>query len=586
MLSNRKHKDIQLYYSPETKNFIYNISIMEKSLSNDNKSSTTLLKNDDIKDGTYRIISSGKYKLSEDIIFNPNPGIKNDINLDDWNPRYPSQLLSYPPDKYGLGFFAAITIEADNVILDLNGYTIRQSKEHYLQQRFFSLIELANQPFIPKSDNTSTQGPANFGTSFIAPNNVKICNGYLGLSSHHGIHGNAMKNIVLEDLTISNFEIAGIALNGGENMLLKNVKVIRTNNKVPIASTYSASRFIRRFLKKIADDTNNTYNIGKQVVTANILLTNLVREMDNTFDQYMNNKNITSSLYKNVDKVADGAVYGIVFNQNGVVVGPFLEERKEQEGNNQNIILCNVQIDNIESSPVEVIGLSVESSGNNINDFDYGLKMQVGSVGEVFRIKNVQDIYGKYKHDVLSQAHLYLTKHSLQTNKSIGTLNISQKIIDWSNNSTNFDTVLNDNLYYVGGGDSMAHAMKGNIGLFLSGVKTLQSKNVYINRIINSGKESIYKLREGISHEYIGNMSRGIVITGSQDIQIHTEISDIISKTSCVCGIDIIGKSSDIDINAKIGCLECSSQDFGKPNLLCKVMNIQVSEESENIKIH
>ena len=63
------------------------------------------------------------------------------------------QIMSglYPMGKggaYHLGFFSAITIECSGVVLDLNGYTIQQTKKHNLHQRF-SVIELANAPFIP-----------------------------------------------------------------------------------------------------------------------------------------------------------------------------------------------------------------------------------------------------------------------------------------------------------------------------------------------------------------------------------------------------------------------------------------------------
>ena len=153
-----------------------------------------LLNQSDFNYGTYRITSPGVYKLSEDIVFNPNPGtfdIDTKIFTDDndWMPKS-NQSTKFPSNPFRLGFFAAITVESNNVVIDLNGKNIIQSRAHYLQQRFYSHIELANQPFI------STQGPAKFGNSFFAPTNVKIKNGYLGLSSHHGIHGNGMKNII------------------------------------------------------------------------------------------------------------------------------------------------------------------------------------------------------------------------------------------------------------------------------------------------------------------------------------------------------------------------------------------------------
>ena len=100
-----------------------------------------------------------------------------------------------PNGPYHMGFFAAITIETNNVVIDLNGYNIEQSMEHYLQQRFFSIIELAPSPFI------TGQGPSNFGP-FTKYKNIKIHNGILGLSSHSSIHGNGTENLVLMNLIL------------------------------------------------------------------------------------------------------------------------------------------------------------------------------------------------------------------------------------------------------------------------------------------------------------------------------------------------------------------------------------------------
>ena len=104
--------------------------------------------------GTYRIMESGKYCLSEDIVFNPNPAPISDPNRYlAWYPNYndpyyfnQSQNLGFGP--YSLGFFACITIETDDVELDLYGYTIEQHPLFYLQQRFYSHIEIGNAPFL------------------------------------------------------------------------------------------------------------------------------------------------------------------------------------------------------------------------------------------------------------------------------------------------------------------------------------------------------------------------------------------------------------------------------------------------------
>ena len=105
------------------------------------------LSNKDFEKGTYRIKQPGIYILTEDIVFHPNP-------LNDCQPL-PEQK-EYPTNSgspYTLGFFAAIAIESHGVIIDLNGYQIKQSLEHYVHQRFFACIELASSPFFTK------QGP-------------------------------------------------------------------------------------------------------------------------------------------------------------------------------------------------------------------------------------------------------------------------------------------------------------------------------------------------------------------------------------------------------------------------------------------
>ena len=93
-------------------------------------------------------------------------------------------------------------------MLDLNGFTLEQSHKHALMQRFYALIETASGPFVPP------QGPGNFGATLAACKGCVVKNGHLGLSSHHGIHGNRNVGLLLRDLTIKGYEVAGVSLNG------------------------------------------------------------------------------------------------------------------------------------------------------------------------------------------------------------------------------------------------------------------------------------------------------------------------------------------------------------------------------------
>ena len=168
------------------------------------------LSNDDFLHGTYRITAPGIYILAEDIILEFNaPSEEERIadtfspnNYDDfhWMPRTDGSQddhymgASTWNGPYQLGFFTAVTVETSNVVIDLNGYEIGMSPAFYLQQRFFSIFELAAKNFV------AGQGPVDFGPFLNAARNVVIRNGIIGRASHHGIHANDARDVTLENL--------------------------------------------------------------------------------------------------------------------------------------------------------------------------------------------------------------------------------------------------------------------------------------------------------------------------------------------------------------------------------------------------
>ena len=130
-----------------------------------NEACDVFLSQSDFLLGTYRIVSSGIYCLSEDITFDPKSGTISNPNVegawfpgftdpafgfgenDTSNPSLGTTTIAPKLGAFSLGFFAAITIEANDVVLNLNGYTIRQSRAFYIQQRFFALIEIGMSSF-------------------------------------------------------------------------------------------------------------------------------------------------------------------------------------------------------------------------------------------------------------------------------------------------------------------------------------------------------------------------------------------------------------------------------------------------------
>ncbi len=175
---------------------------------------------------------------------------------------------------YTLGFFAAITVEVDNVHIDLNGFTLEMDREFYLQQRFFALIELGNVQFAAK------QGPVDFGRDVVRVRDVQIRNGVLGLTSHHGIHGGA-NDLVIEDLTVSSFDVTGIQCNACNNALIQNVDVGAQNTDIPVWGRYVHGRAIlsrlRYLVDEHGDDTLQFANRGEEV-TVRALADRLVEQ--------------------------------------------------------------------------------------------------------------------------------------------------------------------------------------------------------------------------------------------------------------------------------------------------------------------
>lgn len=407
------------------------------------------LYNSNFSHGTYRITRPGVYVLRENIVFNPTTLFPEDAN-------YPTGQNG----PYHLGFFAAITVETNNVIIDLNGFSIIHSKRHNLLQRFFSIIELASSPFIPR------QGPHSFTDSIISANTCLVMNGRLLNSSHHGIHGNNARNIILHNLLIRDFEVAGIALNGSTNSVISNCRLVGNNTNIPVLSSFSQAVFTRRVLEQLNETDTAVY-------------TNLNNDIELAFSEIMNNRQQTT-YFENTTRKYDGNMYGIVLNVNGVVINDFLSSRENLVGNN-NILLYNNIIRNIETHPVEIVAFPKNKNSITTSHGAYGSKRQVGVFGDVVDVAAIIDEQRRYSGNSLSDAQFYLAENHPNT----GTINISAEVLNWSKNNSS----LPEDCVFVPEGDSMGHFMKGNIGVFVSGGTNIVLDTIVITEVITRGSD-------------------------------------------------------------------------------------------------
>ena len=457
-------------------------------------------------EGTVRITHPGIYVLQEDIVFNPNPD-------NDFMPkREHIESGRYPIGRggaYHLGFFAAITIESDDVILNLNGHSIVQSPEHYLDQRFFAIIELASAPFIV------SQGPHVFSSqaTFKNCNNVYIVNGKLGRSSHYSIHGNGVTNLILYNLEMTDFQVAGLHLNGVKTALICDLNIHESNSvdttQVDVVSEYSQARFIRRCLQQIADAHPDEtldiyYHSTDKVVTKTAVEINneLLESIAQTQEAVkMGTQNIPE-IYKNISnrKLSDTNMYGILLNVKGVAIGKKIDKRPTApDTHNEDILLANIKIKNIISEPQETIGVKdkMETDDTATENSNYKIR---GPVADIFDVQRstlpmpdrprfgpqAYQRFGAYKQNPLTNAQALAGKVHMFDKKCVGTPYITNRILNFIKDPQgNLSRLVRDSrgTDFCYGLDSMAHVMKGNVGLFIQGGKDIKGFNIDIDGV-------------------------------------------------------------------------------------------------------
>ena len=569
-----------------------------------------VLSQDDFAHGTIRIKYPCLLLFSEDVAFNPNrPTHNEDGTLDlerskDWMP-YEGQtnedeyLRGDAAKGYRLGFFAALAIETSKVIVDLAGHTLSQHAEHALMQRFFAAIELADQPF------RSSQGPADFGAALASASDTWIKNGCIGLSSHHGIHGNSCRNIWMSDLVFKDSEVASISINGGKVILVERCEDRGRRTDVPVLGSWSALRFATLFAPHLSA-------LDSYSDLVDTPLTNALATVKKVFDLIIvtNDGTIDDSedlaFLKNESGFLDGPAYGMVFHPEGVAVGPFQTTLGHQTGS---IWIKDTVISGVKNASVEIPAL--DKDGN-----------QVDTVGAVIQIFNgLMDDEGKYTPTVLSALQFAfgaLKEVNPDAASYFGTLRIDSNLLDWSQDSSislslneelTEATLTNGTTFAVRhNGDSMHHVIKGVVGLRIEGATEVDLNNLTVQEVSNEGQlgAGVYlKGHEGQKDMvgFWGTVSHGIRISGCSSLKLtNVNVSQVSSLRGPAHGIGIHASSGATLHRVNIeGVHGAPDEDFyldntnGQPNPLptatglvvdttafCKLSNIRARDLSQS----
>ena len=426
---------------------------IEKDLKNSVNNFTISMKN--FVDGPLIISDPGIYTINEDITLDFNA--QNDYRVNE-------TLSEQPP--FVLDHFSGIIIKSTHVILDLNGHTIKMSEKFALQQRFFAIIELASSPFLPG------QGPADFGPIIESSRWTMIRNGNIGRSSHHGIKGNKSSFVILKNLNIQDFEVAGIALNGGKCFKTQKVQIGPNCQNLPVLGTYSAARFLPKFyakLKTIA--TLDEWNAAKPKFDAlNNALNQVVAEV-------LKNGETSIGVFRNEKRVPDGNNYGVLFHPPGLAVHDYINRDISQTCDN--VYLSDVSVKDIKVNVREVVGLSANKDGTGI---------QLDPSGSVFPITTLVDFDGTYKGNVLSDAQIAAAEIANRHGAQIGKLSIKPEVVEWAKGNTSIVDVLNLGYTYKCGGDIMFHLAKPLHGFRFDGIMNLKIKRCSVTDLVNIGR--------------------------------------------------------------------------------------------------
>lgn len=496
---------------------------------------------------------------------------------------YEPDYAVYDKNNFGLGFFAAIAVAAPNVEIYLNCHTIQQSEGHALMQRFFAVIELANSPFIP------SVGPAQFvgenSPPFQAATNLLIRGpGTIGLSSHHGIHGNENTNITIEDVTFENFEVAATSLNNVDNLVVKNCEVKKNRHDVPIVGLFSAARNILPYGKKLVD-LNYSAVFSGESVSALEAYNNLITMVNNVFDDVVNGTGFIDAqehpeefhLFDNEFRVIDGPCYAFLVHGRGPAVGGQGFDLSEFD----NKTSSNISIENN-------IVRDIKCWTNEIPATVLGGKVVNDVRGAVFQtVKVTEDAAdrplaitsdGKYKRNPVADMQIMTAKAiedgilasspELQT----GPNSITSTLIDWAA----ADPASPESFFspsYRCNGDSMHHVSKGMIIIRVEDTEGFEISDNVIEGIDNLSKlpfgttfGTCTDYHAGASVEngneqQAGNVRaisvaavKGYNVVPAESSKIlNNQISNVTSENSgenkIIVGIDIQGVSEGISID-------------------------------------
>ncbi|WP_141135150.1 hypothetical protein [Puniceibacterium sediminis] len=606
----------------------------------------------DFRNGTLRLTRPCCLRFTEDVIVNPNrpsmckgedqreTGIDPDRDLDWWpDLSDPDQIALYGAEgseigsAYQLGFFAAIAVETTGgTIIDLNDYHLAMQSEFALQQRFFALIELADQPFV------FSQGPSaaarGFGRNLRPARQVMIKNGTLGRSAHHAIHGNNPSEVVLSNLTFRDYEVAAIAINGPRHLLIEDCVLQGNSAEVPVLGTYSAGRFAlvaARRLLQMPDALDPAALAKLQRASAD-----LAADMDAVFDHVIFGKPIDKSrqaaaaLFLNPTGHVDGNAYGIAVHSRGMLAGPFVcRDVSFADGLNDNkdIDACKVRIVHTSIADTRASVREIVALGPVTAPDTPPAPHLVDAAGAVLPFfptgdqPGIMDDQGRPALTSLAVLQFAIAEAvaglPLDQRPPFPRRTISETIRHWASDG-NQRLVPSDEtpgVWQIGiakperfqvrcNGDSMHHVNKGVIALFIQAVSDLDLDNLLISNTVNAGAAGSalagpYTSGQDGGHAgqakqigYTGAGARGAYIGACTDVRVRAlRVMGVQSHWGNATGIELAGGTECADLTGcgsgqvQAGTRIIEQRQTAMPNGAAVATTLRIAPDTRLVKV-
>merc|ERR1719473_2009578 len=482
------------------------------------------------KEGSYIIDAPGVYELTEDVSFHPETTLSSGVSSNDVTFPDPTSEIWPQLGGYFLGFFAAIAVQADNVTIDCKGFEIEMSLEYHRRQRYFAIIELGSKPF-----NSGT-GPPQLANSLlttaamISPSNVVIQNCNLGRSSHHGIHGNSAQGVTIKDSVIKDFEVGGIHCNGCSNVHIQGVK-IGPSMKETYQAFLSQSNFLDHLMNSLMP-MNPEINVHRK--DAKVTIRGVEHSVHDVFMTlhnalhafYTSGETPDLPIFRDTGHATDpkglpdgSAVYGIVIHKTDPAAGDFgsctLEDAVAAGTSVSDIKIDDVQIDDLAVDVRQITRILLD--GNQV----------MGPAGDVFDYDRITNDDGHYVGTLLSDAELavgafkaYLADKvdAAELTYFFGASHMPSTILDWAakGNEAFADSGAFAGTTFSCFGDSMSHANKGAVGLFLNHITSGDIGAIQISNVANTGEVDADPTL-CVHADYKGADSRGVAVVNCAD---------------------------------------------------------------------